>query len=108
MEAGPSGVRPTLGRGVLNPDDPTPVADDATLVVDDPTLVVHDPTRVVEDTGGLARRHEAVRRRRMAEVFGDVLPDSTRDDVDDETPAERGRTRSRDEEMLRDVPPHHG
>lgn len=41
-------------------------------------------------------------RHRLAEVFGDVLPDPTRDErAFDEDP-------SRDEELLRDVPPHHG
>jgi hypothetical protein len=52
----------------------------------------------------------------LDEVFGDVLPDSTRDDrTDDESgwagsdgvrPA--GAQARREAEMLRDVPPHHG
>lgn len=42
-------------------------------------------------------------RRRLAEIFGDVLPESTRDDTDE--PA--GGTSARDSEILRDVPPHH-
>lgn len=41
------------------------------------------------------------RRRRLAEVFGDVLPDTTRD--------ERGGGGDRDEEWYRrETPPHHG
>lgn len=41
-------------------------------------------------------------RRLLDDVFGDVLPDSTRDERSDS--AEQGR----DDELLRDVPPHHG
>ena len=45
------------------------------------------------------------RRRRLAEVFGDVLPESTSDDRDtaapDEEPASEAWLRSQ-------VPPHHG
>lgn len=40
-------------------------------------------------------------RRRLAEVFGDALPERTRDELDDE-PAGRS-----DEELLADRPPHH-
>ncbi|GAA1922446.1 hypothetical protein [Nocardioides marmoribigeumensis] len=49
---------------------------------------------------------EARRRaRRRAEVFGEVLPESTRDDRDPEQPVE---SRDRDAELKRNVPPHHG
>ena len=45
------------------------------------------------------------RRRRLAAVFGDVLPDTTSDERDPEAP-DGG---SRSEEWLRaQVPPHHG
>lgn len=47
------------------------------------------PERVSEDV-----------RRRLAEVFGDVLPDVTRDEVDDQTP-------TNDDALLNDRPPHH-
>ena len=44
------------------------------------------------------------RRRRLAAVFGDVLPEGTRDDRDDS-----GGDEARGEEWLRrQVPPHHG
>jgi hypothetical protein len=49
-----------------------------------------------------ARRRAAEQRRRrrdLDEVFGDVLPDTTSDE-------QRVRDR-RDDEILRDVPPHH-
>lgn len=54
---------------------------------------------------GVEVRREASRRRRLAEVFGDVLPNKTRDDIDTGTDAGSG---SRDAVILRDVPPHHG
>jgi hypothetical protein len=44
------------------------------------------------------------RRRRRAAVFGDVLPESTRDDRADAS--ERGP--GSDEWLRREVPPHHG
>jgi hypothetical protein len=45
------------------------------------------------------------RRRRLAEVFGDTLPDTTSDERD-ETPAQRES--ASDEWLRRQVPPHHG
>ena len=50
-------------------------------------------------------REEAARRRRRAEVFGDVLPDSTEDDRDLPRPGGDGGA---DEWLRRNVPPHHG
>jgi hypothetical protein len=44
------------------------------------------------------------RRRRLAEVFGDVLPDQTSDDADE--PQTQGD--SSEEWLRRQVPPHHG
>ncbi|UMG93732.1 hypothetical protein [Nocardioides sp. TF02-7] len=45
------------------------------------------------------------RRRRLAEVFGDVLPETTRDERDAEAPDEEPAS----ERWLRSqVPPHHG
>lgn len=44
-------------------------------------------------------------RARLDRVFGDVLPSTTRDERDDETPSRRADS----EEWLRaQVPPHHG
>ena len=43
-------------------------------------------------------------RRRLAEVFGDVLPSTSTDERDDRDPAaERGA----DDDLLADRPPHH-
>jgi len=47
---------------------------------------------------------ERKKRRRRAEVFGEVLPDSTSDDRDDES----GERSDGDEWLRRQVPPHHG
>ena len=46
----------------------------------------------------------AARRRRLAEVFGDVLPDQTSDDTEPE-PASADAS---EEWLRRQVPPHHG
>ncbi len=44
------------------------------------------------------------RRRRLAEVFGDVLPEQTSDDVaEPQTEPDNG-----DDWLRRQVPPHHG
>ncbi|WP_162891310.1 hypothetical protein [Aeromicrobium sp. A1-2] len=51
-------------------------------------------------------RAERERRRKAAEMLGDLLPATTTDETD-EGWNEQGGT-SRDEEYLRDVPPHHG
>jgi hypothetical protein len=45
------------------------------------------------------------RRRRIAEVFGDVLPDTTDDERDTEVPEDR---RDGDSWLRAQVPPHHG
>ena len=49
---------------------------------------------------------ERERRRRAAERLGDLMPSTTSDETG-EGWGERERT-SRDDEYLRDVPPHHG
>jgi hypothetical protein len=43
------------------------------------------------------------RRKRLAELFGDVLPDTTSDERD-----ERDDEDAADEWLRRQVPPHHG
>jgi hypothetical protein len=59
-----------------------------------------------------ARRQERERqRRRLAEVFGEVLPESTTDDLDESADVASGAagrgSDARDAELLREVPPHH-
>lgn len=47
------------------------------------------------------------RKRRLAEIFGDVLPSTTSDERDPGT--SKGQRRSASEEwLLSQVPPHHG
>ena len=54
-------------------------------------------------TDDLTPQERAARRRRLAEVFGDVLPEQTRDDEDG-----GGDTAASEEWLKRQVPPHHG
>lgn len=54
----------------------------------------------------LTPQQRAERRRRLAEVFGEVLPEQTRDDSE---PGDRSAEAASAEEWLkRQVPPHHG
>ncbi len=46
------------------------------------------------------------RRKRLAEVFGDVLPETTSDERDDT--ADEGRESADDRWLKSQVPPHHG
>lgn len=50
------------------------------------------------------RSQEESRRRRAAALLGEILPETTRDEWGTDEPRES----SRDAELLRDVPPHHG
>jgi hypothetical protein len=46
------------------------------------------------------------RKRRLAAVFGDVLPDTTSDEQDPESPKQRDE--AQDRWLRSQVPPHHG
>jgi hypothetical protein len=50
---------------------------------------------------------ERERRRRAAELLGDLMPDTTSDESD-EGWSEKDEGGTRDDELRRDVPPHHG
>lgn len=50
---------------------------------------------------------EAARKRRLAEVFGDVLPDGTSDERPDSW-GERDAGADDDDWLRNQVPPHHG
>ena len=53
---------------------------------------------------GLTAEEREARRRRLADVFGEELPEQTSDDADEsQTPSEGS-----DEWLRRQVPPHHG
>lgn len=53
------------------------------------------------------RDTEVEQRRRMAAIFGDPLPDRTRDELS-EGGEDAGRGRGHDEWLRSQVPPHHG
>ncbi|KAA1379689.1 hypothetical protein [Aeromicrobium fastidiosum] len=56
-------------------------------------------------------RAERERRRRAADLLGDLLPSTTSDETDEGWGERGGASRgtdARDDEFLRDVPPHHG
>jgi len=61
-------------------------------------------------TDDLTPRQRAERRRRLAEIFGDVLPDQTSDDtVEAGDRADRRTEEKAQEDWLKSqVPPHHG
>ena len=57
------------------------------------------------------RDHETdwERRKRLAAVFGDVLPETTKDERDSDDPPAQGSAEDRTDAWLRaQVPPHHG
>ncbi len=55
----------------------------------------------------LTPQERAARRRRLAEVFGDVLPEQTADDLAD-SEERSGSDKAAEDWLLRQVPPHHG
>ena len=61
-----------------------------------------DPER--PDPEELTVEERKARRRRLDEVFGDVLPEQTSDDAAEPD----SRTDSSEEWLRRQVPPHHG
>jgi hypothetical protein len=61
----------------------------------------------MSDEQDLTPAAKAARKRRLAEVFGDVLPDQTRDDAAEPEDRPDGVEAS-DEWLKRQVPPHHG
>lgn len=79
---------------------------------DEPMKPAEETTTAEANAAEAARRRLAAERRRIAEVFGDVLPESTRDDLDQDRAAAAGGAdpdgqAARDAALLRDVPPHH-
>lgn len=55
-------------------------------------------------------RERAARRRRLAEIFGDVIPEQTSDDAADAGDGADRRTEEKAQEdwLKSQVPPHHG
>jgi len=57
----------------------------------------------------MAEETDWERRRRLAEVFGDVLPETTRDERDPDSRRDGGSAGDAGERWLKEqVPPHHG
>lgn len=52
----------------------------------------------------LTPQERAARRRKLAEVFGDVLPEQTKDDI----APDAGEVAAAEDWLKRQVPPHHG
>ena len=62
-----------------------------------------------EPTAREQARAEAARRRRMAEIFGEVIPEQTSDDAEEAGAADRRTEEKAQEDWLKSqVPPHHG
>lgn len=78
------------------PDEPRPQGEDA------------DDARPDRGRDGSARSSDAARRRRRAQVFGDPLPEATRDERGDGWGEREDRAEPADEWLRRQVPPHHG
>ncbi|GAA5151285.1 hypothetical protein GCM10023321_18070 [Pseudonocardia eucalypti] len=100
-DGGPDGP----GSDRTGPDEP----DSDRFGPDQPDRVCAAPDEPDGDRSGLDQpgrvRAEVERRRRLAEVFGDVLPESTSDDVD---AGQAAPDRSGDERWYTENrPPHH-
>jgi hypothetical protein len=63
------------------------------------------PTPSPSESPEPAEETEWQRRRRLAAVFGDVLPETTSDERDAETPSDED---AQDRWLRGQVPPHHG
>ncbi|AIY16280.1 hypothetical protein ACIRN4_13375 [Pimelobacter simplex] len=62
-----------------------------------------------EQPSGRRPESDWERKRRLAEVFGDTLPETTSDERDDADRADRaGREAGNDQWLRAQVPPHHG
>jgi hypothetical protein len=61
-------------------------------------------------TDALTPRERAERRRRLAEIFGEVLPEQTSDDAGEASDRAERRSEQRAQEdwLKSQVPPHHG
>ncbi len=83
-------------------EKPIPAAAEVAPTVDEP-VPADEPVPVVTDEAADTDGWE--RRRRLAEVFGDVLPETTRDE---RGPSRPERESASDAWLRAQVPPHHG
>lgn len=79
-----------------------PDSDPADSTDDAPEVSEAEPEPGPE--AALSPAERAARRRRLAEIFGEVLPEQTSDDAAEP----QTRPDSGDEWLRRQVPPHHG
>jgi hypothetical protein len=69
----------------------------------------HDaPTSDAPEHDAPANDEQWRRRRRLAEVFGDVLPDTTSDERDDAASSGVSEETAQERWLRSQVPPHHG
>jgi hypothetical protein len=73
---------------------------------DQPTPADETGETVETDESGETAETEWQRKRRLAAVFGDVLPDTTSDERDPESGEQRDE--AQDRWLRSQVPPHHG
>ena len=67
-----------------------------------------DETPGESRTGEPTARERAERRRRLAEIFGEVLPEQTSDDAAGGREDRRTEEQAQEDWLKRQVPPHHG
>lgn len=67
-----------------------------------------DETPGESRAGEPTARERAERRRRLAEIFGEVLPEQTSDDADSGRAERRTEEQAQEDWLKRQVPPHHG
>lgn len=77
---------------MTDPTDEQPTRDEAREAAEEPAEQARETAR-----------EQAARKRRLAEIFGDVLPEQTSDDAEPGEGASSG-----DDWLRRQVPPHHG
>jgi hypothetical protein len=53
-------------------------------------------------------KNEWERRKRLAEVFGDTMPDTTSDERDEQPAKDPAKESGSDQWLREQVPPHHG
>jgi hypothetical protein len=86
------------------PEHPADDRDQAGEAADDATGETAEES--TEKTAGRTAESDWERNRRLAAVFGDVLPDTTSDEQDTESPEQRDD--AADRWLRSQVPPHHG
>ncbi|GAA4488759.1 hypothetical protein GCM10023094_49130 [Rhodococcus olei] len=63
---------------------------------------------ITDDAPSVPPNRDPAVRARLARIFGDVLPDTTRDERPEPEASGADRESAGDEWLRRQVPPHHG